>query len=644
MEFIEVPHNSNTMNEEYIKPLAVGTRLIGSDNKRYRITKVLGQGTFGITYQATTTGEISGQLGRVQATTMVAIKEFFMRDINDRNGTNVVGITCGGMCDKYRRWFAKEARNLSHLDHRHIVHVTDSFEYNNTSYFVMEYCDAGSLDDYIIRKGQLSESEALYFFHQIADALSYMHAHSMLHLDLKPANVVLRYNDDDDSDKPDAVLVDFGLSKQYDANGNPESSTSIGLGTPGYAPMEQPHYQAPEPDSLTGKKDIPVTLDVYALGATLFKMLTGVSPVDAITLYNNGFPTHQLQAHNVSPSLIRCIAKAMSPAVRDRYKSVAEFAQAVGGATHFDNSRQSDETYFDSGNDTRYHQLDDEEVIEAIEVEDPTPTPEPKPRKNLTWLWVTLVGIAGILLTIVGTNSYQAHQAKLAREQFVADSIAARQQFVADSLAAVKKAEEERKAAIEKHRQDSIAFYQATHGRINGHEYVDLGLSVKWATCNVGALTPGEYGDYFAWGETETKSKYTAENSVTYKKRFGDISGDSRYDAARRNWGGSWRMPTKAECQELGDNCTCTRTTQGGHKGYKVTSKKNGNSIFLPAAGYRDGSSLYRQGEFGGYWSSTPHESDTGNAYHPGFHMGGHDVDVVWDVRYFGHAVRPVCD
>ncbi|MBR3859248.1 MAG: protein kinase [Bacteroidaceae bacterium] len=583
------------MNEEYIKPLAVGTRLIGSDNKRYRITKVLGQGTFGITYQATTTGEISGQLGRVQGTTMVAIKEFFMRDINDRNGTNVVGITRGGMCDKYRRWFAKEARNLSHLDHRHIVHVTDSFEYNNTSYFVMEYCDAGSLDDYIIRKGQLSESEALYFFHQIADALSYMHAHSMLHLDLKPANVVLRYNDDDDSDKPDAVLVDFGLSKQYDANGNPESSTSIGLGTPGYAPMEQPHYQAPEPDSLTGKKDIPVTLDVYALGATLFKMLTGVSPVDAITLYNNGFPAHQLQAHNVSPSLIRCIAKAMSPAVRDRYKSVAEFAQAVGGATHFDDSRQSDETHFEES-DTRYDQPDDEEVIEAIEVEDPTPTPEPKPRKNLTWLWVTLVGIAGILLTIVGTNSYQAHQ--------------------------------------------------ATHGRIYGHEWVDLGLpsGLKWATCNVGADKPEEYGNYYAWGETETKSEYTKENCATWRKELGDISGDSLYDAARRNWGGSWRMPTRAECQELVNNCTWTWTTQGGHKGYKGTSKKNGNSIFLPAAGWYNGSWLDYQGEYGRCWSSTPGESDTEGAYNFAFDSFRHCHYMGWYFRSFGLAVRPVCD
>ena len=601
MEFIEVPHNSNTMNEEYIKPLAVGTRLIGSDNKRYRITKVLGQGTFGITYQATTTGEISGQLGRVQGATMVAIKEFFMRDINDRNGTNVVGITSGGMCDKYRRWFAKEARNLSHLDHRHIVHVTDSFEYNNTSYFVMEYCDAGSLDDYIIRKGQLSESEALYFFHQIADALSYMHAHSMLHLDLKPANVVLRYNDDDDSDKPDAVLVDFGLSKQYDANGNPESSTSIGLGTPGYAPMEQPHYQAPEPDSLTGKKDIPVTLDVYALGATLFKMLTGVSPVDAITLYNNGFPTHQLQAHNVSPSLIRCIAKAMSPAVRDRYKSVAEFAQAVSGATHFDDSRQSDETHFEES-DTWYDQPDDEEVIEAIEVEESTAD-----NKSVKKLWKKILITAGIVLGVLLGS------------------------FISWGF------------------WDDILFVSQIQGSVKSamgpKEAVDLGLpsGIKWATCNIGAGSPSDYGNYYAWGETRTKLSYYGNGiSATYRKNLGDISGDSRYDAARRNWGGSWRMPTEAECQELVDNCTWTWTMLGGHNGYKVTSKKNGNSIFLPAAGYRYGWSLNSQGGNGRYWSSTPDESYTSYACNLSFGSSQHLV--FRHERYDGSTVRPVCD
>ena len=180
--------------------------------------------------------------------------------------------------------------------------------------------------------------------------------------------------------------------------------------------------------------------------------------------------------------------------------------------------------------------------------------------------------------------------------------------------------------------------------KYNGHEWVDLGLpsGLKWATCNVGADKPEEYGNYYAWGETETKSKYTEDNCATWRKKLGDISGDSRYDAARRNWGGSWRMPTKAEYQELVDNCTWTWTTQGGHNGYKVTSKKSGNSIFLPAAGYWTGSSIYSQGEFGDYWCSTPSESHTEDAYDLDFDSSGHNVDLYF--RSFGHAVRPVCD
>lgn len=110
--------------------------------------------------------------------------------------------------------------------------------------------------------------------------------------------------------------------------------------------------------------------------------------------------------------------------------------------------------------------------------------------------------------------------------------------------------------------------FEVTENKINGHEYVDLGLpsGLKWATCNVGANSPSEYGDYYAWGETTTKTSYTYENSKTYNKKIGDIGGNASYDAARANWGGTWRMPTKEEFDELLNKCTCTWTTQGGKK------------------------------------------------------------------------------
>lgn len=115
------------------------------------------------------------------------------------------------------------------------------------------------------------------------------------------------------------------------------------------------------------------------------------------------------------------------------------------------------------------------------------------------------------------------------------------------------------------------------------HDYVDLGLSVKWATKNVGALSPYDHGNNYAWGETTTKSDYTEENYKILKLSIGDIEGNPQYDAARANWGESWRMPTVTEFQELIDNCIWKWTTQGNHRGYRVTSKINGHSIFLPA-------------------------------------------------------------
>ena len=182
-----------------------------------------------------------------------------------------------------------------------------------------------------------------------------------------------------------------------------------------------------------------------------------------------------------------------------------------------------------------------------------------------------------------------------------------------------------------------LAFVQ----EINGHEYVDLGLpsGLKWATCNVGASKPEDYGKYYAWGETSTKSKYN--NSKTDGKQMNDIKGNSQYDAARANWGGTWRLPTKSELEEL-MKCTWKWTTQNGVKGYKVTGP-NGNSIFLPAAGCRWGRSLNTAGVNGNYWSSTPSEN---SGYCAGYLYFGSSDHFVSDYgsRDDGQSVRPVSE
>ena len=179
-------------------------------------------------------------------------------------------------------------------------------------------------------------------------------------------------------------------------------------------------------------------------------------------------------------------------------------------------------------------------------------------------------------------------------------------------------------------------------GTISGHDYVDLGLpsGLKWATCNVGATTPEDYGNYYAWGETTTKSEYSEENCLTCERSMDDISGNVNYDAATANWGGSWRMPTDEEIGELLDYCNWTWTTQNGVNGMRVTGP-NGNSIFLPAAGCCDGSLRDFVGEYGYYWSS----SRTGNGFAYGLEFcSGYDAGLNWDEKYYGNSVRPVSE
>ena len=181
-------------------------------------------------------------------------------------------------------------------------------------------------------------------------------------------------------------------------------------------------------------------------------------------------------------------------------------------------------------------------------------------------------------------------------------------------------------------------------------EYVDLGLpsGLKWATCNVGANSPEEYGDYFAWGETEPKTTYNRDtykyyDGSYYTKYTGNDSKtvlDPEDDAATANWGGSWRMPTTGEQRELINNCTWDWTTQNGVNGYKVTGP-NGNSIFLPAAGNMDVGTLSCAGLYGYYWSSSLITDYPGYAYSVYFSSVGVDWD--YDYRRYGQSVRPVC-
>lgn len=354
------------------KCLRQGTVLHGKKNS-YRIERVLGQGTFGITYLAYTTVTVEGDLGKLQTEIQVAVKEFFMSDINGREGSTV---TTGGSSElfgKYRHKFAREASNLAKLKHRGIVKVIETFEANGTSYYAMEYCGGGSLDSRIKSRGSLPEAEALRYFAQIAEALQYMHSRRMLHLDLKPGNVMLRSSGE-------AVLIDFGLSKQFNDNGEPESSTTIGGGTPGYAPIEQANYK----EDSGGK--LPVAMDIYALGGTLYKMLTGERPPVASDVLMH-FPEEPLRAHNVSDSTIAALHHAMQPKPTDRYPTVAAFAAAIGSeATELQPNPEPD-------------QLPD--PVPSQPNPNPVPQAEPKAQRRKWLPWVVGVAVAAVAFVAV---------------------------------------------------------------------------------------------------------------------------------------------------------------------------------------------------------------------------------------------------
>ena len=201
-------------------------------------------------------------------------------------------------------------------------------------------------------------------------------------------------------------------------------------------------------------------------------------------------------------------------------------------------------------------------------------------------------------------------------------------------------------------------------------EAVDLGLSVKWSSVNLGATKPEEYGAYFAWGETEPKSMYTWEtykfrtsgdscDNVKFSKyntqrsygpvdnitilQRGEKAGETVDDVARAKWGGNWRMPTQKEFLELLDNCNNEWTTYNGVKGYTFTSKKNGKSIFLPAAGSRGGSDLSGTGAYGHYWCSSLDTVYPSGAWYLRFNSGNVYTSYYFD-RHDGRSVRPVSE
>lgn len=511
--------------------LAKGTLLF---HGTYRIEGKLGQGGFGITYLATD----------VALEKYVAIKEFFPNTYCKRDtSTSRVGVATEGSREfvtKLKLKFLKEARNIAKLDHPNIVRLHAAFEENDTAYYVMDYIEGTPLSQVVKTHGPLDRRKAVEYATLIGNALSYLHKCRINHLDVKPANIMVRKSDGV------PVLIDFGLAKQYDCEGQQTTSTPVGF-SQGFAPVEQ--YKP------GGVKEFSPASDLYSLAATLYFMLAGRVPPPATDLIDKPltFPV------GIPSFLKKPIEKAMSPSRQRRHATVEQFLREINIDTQPSGSPEEDTTF----EDTTYEQpaveatVDDDDVIFEPK-KDPKPEKfdkpkEPEKKKSYKIFWIAFI------LAIFGLSFLALPKACGSAKGQDSDSFAIAEPAVPYDFS----------------------------GEAENHEYVDLGLpsGTLWATSNVGAFQPWEVGDSFTWHgkDSNTDERY----AITPSSKLTNISG-TEYDAARKLWGGDWRVPTVEEMTELINNTDFQWTEMNGVKGGQFTAH-NGKSIFIPCSSYGEG-------------------------------------------------------
>lgn len=536
--------------------LIIGTLLHGGT---YKIEKILGQGSFGITYLAEHTN-----LGK-----KVAIKEFFMKELNSRGEDgSITGMSDSSLSQNYCQKFKKEAINLSRLDHPNIVRVTDSFSENGTFYYVMDFIEGQNLNDYV-KSHYIDEAEAVSIIKSVADALIYMHEEKhMLHLDLKPGNVMRRESDGH------IFLIDFGLSKHYSTDGQPETSTTIGLGTAGYAPIEQ--------GNKAKNGEFRPTIDVYALGATFYKLLTRETPPPASDLVSDDeLLENKLREKGVSDNLIKVVTEAMCPNVRKRTQSVREFRDALTDCSvqtpesiptksaeketivvkKVAQTTDGEETVVaDKGTKNSSLPTNKKAVEETYDEDDEE---EDTSRKEIKYFIACLVPLVILYFVFWGFRGCGDNK-KQTSEQ-CADSI-----------------------------ENTFEYPQNASGKA-----VDLGLpsGTLWADRNLDALDETDEGMLFIWGDPTGMN-----DTVKVPDNVYNISG-TEYDIVKEKWGDDWCMPNLEQFNELHDQCSIKKIEKDNIKGYLVTGP-NGNTLFFPF------SSLYKNKYFFGWeyqmsWTDT---------------------------------------
>ncbi|OAV75727.1 Serine/threonine-protein kinase PrkC [Bacteroidales bacterium Barb7] len=286
-------------------------------NGKYRLTCVVGQGGFGITYKGVWFTEVRGSLGKVKTEVPIAVKEYFFKDYCYRDtvshAVKVHSETGKNLFHKFKEKLIKEAKILSEVHHPHIVNVLEVFEENNTAYIAMEYISGSSLKMKMEREGILPEGKVLKYIRQTGEALQFVHEKNIIHLDIKPSNILI-----DNSDN--AYLIDFGVSKRFGDEQEETSTTMLALSR-GFASIEQ--YDS------EGTQNFSPYPDIYSLGATMYNLLTGRIPTESILRATRLLTNPSSLNPAVTPETEKAILKAMQINPSERFDSVRDMLAAL---------------------------------------------------------------------------------------------------------------------------------------------------------------------------------------------------------------------------------------------------------------------------------------------------------------------------
>lgn len=286
-------------------------------NGKYRLTHVVGQGGFGITYRGIWFTEVKGSLGTVKTEVPICVKEYFFKDYcyrdTDSYAVKVHSETGKTLFDKFKEKLIKEAKILSDVHHPYIVNVLEVFEENGTAYIAMEYISGFSLKYMMEKEGLLPEKKVLKYVYQIGQALQFVHEKNILHLDIKPSNILIDKNDN-------ARLIDFGVSKRYDIEQQETSTTMLTL-SKGFASIEQYDNE--------GTQTFSPCPDIYSLGATMYNLLTGKTPTESILRAARPLLKPTDLNPDIAPEIEVVITKAMEIIPTERYQTVEEMLELL---------------------------------------------------------------------------------------------------------------------------------------------------------------------------------------------------------------------------------------------------------------------------------------------------------------------------